>query len=180
MSYGDVRCIGNATWIAPPADQFDTTHDCTLFGQFLSLIIRYNAKFASSDLLDHFDRLATEDKELCRVPITATENYIVDALPLEFRPSSCELIAWYYGNGSFCARALYKPTADNTNIWDPYVQKLVYEPRRICNQELRSALGLSGNPDVAGVGVCTNEQKSICLHVADIARSCFRTALKSS
>ncbi|KAH8203840.1 hypothetical protein TruAng_002017 [Truncatella angustata] len=124
-------------------------------------MLRYDVQFNSIERLDHFDRLAHQEHKLCRVPIIATENYIADSLPPSLQPSSCELIAWYYGNGSFCSEASYELSPDSANVWNPYVEKFIYEPRRVCNKELRSALGLAGEPDIAGIGVMI----SYCIEV---------------
>lgn len=153
MSYSDVECVNNEHWAAPTPDHFNTVHDCTLFARYLSLLLRYDVQFSSIAQLDHDDRLAHQQHKLCRVPIIATENYIMDSLPPELRPTSCQLIEWYYGNGSICTEADYSRSNEEPNRWDPYVDKLVYAPRLACNKELRSALGLAGNPDIAGIGV---------------------------
>ncbi|KAH6652609.1 hypothetical protein BKA67DRAFT_294986 [Truncatella angustata] len=161
MSYNDVLCANSQQWVVPPPAQFNTGHDCTLFARYLSLMLRYDVQFNSIERLDHFDRLAHQEHKLCRVPIIATENYIADSLPPSLQPSSCELIAWYYGNGSFCSEASYELSPDSANVWNPYVEKFIYEPRRVCNKELRSALGLAGEPDIAGIGVMI----SYCIEV---------------
>ncbi|KAM0816122.1 hypothetical protein AB5N19_01923 [Seiridium cardinale] len=153
MSYNDVICRNGQRWVVPAPGLFNTAHDCTLFARYLSLMLRYDSQFGSVDQLDHYDHLAHQEHKLCRVPIIATENYIADSLPPELRPSSCELIEWYYGNHSFCEEAPYIPNPEAPSMWDPYVHKLIYEPRLACNKELRSALGLAGNPDIAGIGV---------------------------
>ena len=138
--YDGVQCK-EGTWTAPPADDFDTTQpqNCILFSEFASSVSRQ-----------------PEDTEapFCYVPIATAEEYIMESLPSESRPSHCQFFQWYYGNNSLCTgTSRDNEDSDLGKFWAPYAQVLLIEARETCDKELRSALGLSGNPDIAGVGV---------------------------
>ncbi|KAI0130477.1 hypothetical protein BJ170DRAFT_681924 [Xylariales sp. AK1849] len=167
LSYADIQCA-NGTWRVPPYSDFNTTHDCALFADFAASILR-NGR--------HRDPMMSDDLSFCTAPIQTAEDYIADALAVDSRPSSCQFLQWYYGNDSFCSQA----DASYSGIVNKGVvpenarleYRLMFEPRRPCNSELRGALGLSGNPDLAGIGVMISYSIEALLATAYVAVYAF-------